>query len=62
MGKQTGRPQREYRFFTQAGEVDLEGFLEAIARRGEAKVVAEEAPTYALTAKGRRAVESGEVA
>jgi hypothetical protein len=53
------RPQREYRFFTQAGEVDLAVFLEAIAARGEARVVTEAAPAYRLTAKGRRAVASG---
>jgi hypothetical protein len=60
-----GRGERAYRFFTTEGEVSLEAFLAAIARRGEAKVVtAEEGaprePGYRLTAKGRRAL--GEVA
>ena len=53
-----GRPEREYRFFTAEGEVSLEAFLEAVARRGEAAVVTEEQPAYRLTKKGRRALRA----
>ena len=56
-------PQREYRFYAGGREVTLEDFLAAVARRGEAVVetVADPAPAYKLTRKGRRAVK-GEVA
>jgi hypothetical protein len=54
--KTSKRAPREYRFYTQAGEVDLEQFLAAIAARGEATVEAE-APGYKLTRKGRRALK-----
>jgi hypothetical protein len=53
------RAEREYRFYTAAGEVTLEEFLAAIVRRGEARVVGadEREPAYRLTAKGRKALE-----
>lgn len=53
------RPQREYRFYTQAGEVSLEDFLAAIANRGEATVERVDEPAYKVTPKGRRALKRG---
>jgi hypothetical protein len=52
------RTEREYRFYTAAGEVSLEEFLAAIVRRGEARVATDaREPAYRLTAKGRKALE-----